>query len=256
MVELRNARFQYTNQNVLRDVSLEISGPGLVCLVGPNGSGKTTLLKLIAGILAPDAGKVSIAGKHPSESPRRETALKLSYMPQQYQVVFPFSVLEIVEMGRYPHGGDARRATGKQIIETAMERCDVSHLAERTFHQLSGGEQRRVLLAQAFSQQCPLLLLDEPTANLDPAHAIRVFQTLSAHSKETGAAVIVVTHDLNLATRYADRIVVLKSGVVTADGVVDQILKNKSIEEAFDVGLHSSTIPGTDIQFTIPGALL
>jgi len=248
---LEGVSFSFGARRVLEDVSLTV-GPGeLVCVVGPNGAGKTTLLRVAAG-LERGAGRVSLGDLDPRAGGRRELARHLAYLAQEYAVVFPFTVAEVVLMGRYPHRSSLALESDRDLeaARAAMERCDVIGLADRKFDELSGGERRRVLLAQAFCQAAPLVLLDEPTASLDPLHALAVFRILG-EEKANGQASLVVTHDLNLAARFADRLVVLDGGRVAAAGAPLDILAAPETARAFGVPLYMGRLPG-GAAFVVP----
>ncbi len=239
---------------VLDGIDLSIApGGGIICLVGPNGAGKTTLLRLVAGLLAPTAGRVTVLGVDPAREQRRRLARRLSYTPQGYRLVFPYRVGEVVLMGRYAHARfGLERDEDVVAARDAMRRCDVLALADRRFDELSGGEQRRVLLAQAFCQGAELILLDEPTASLDPAHALALFAALAAERDRRSAAALVVTHDLNLAARAADRLILLHRGHVVADGKPVEVLSSRAATEAFAVPMHVGALPG-GAPFAVPG---
>jgi iron complex transport system ATP-binding protein len=239
---------------VVDGIDLSIApGAGITCLVGPNGAGKTTLLRLVAGLLAPTAGGVTVLGVDPAREPRRRLARRLSYLPQSYRLVFPYRVGEVVLMGRYAHTRfGLERDEDVTAAREAMRRCDVLALADRRFDELSGGEQRRVLLAQAFCQGAELILLDEPTASLDPAHALALFAALAAERDRRGAAALVVTHDLNLAARAADRLILLHRGHVVADGNPVEVLSSRAATSAFAVPMHVGVLPG-GAPFAVPG---
>jgi iron complex transport system ATP-binding protein len=239
---------------VVSELSLTIDRPGLVCVLGMSGAGKTTLIRLVAGLLSPTAGTVRVAGRDPGRGSRRELARVLAYLPQSYDLAVPFSLLEVVLMGRYPHQQGPFGLDSEADVATAraaMERCDVGHLAGRRFDEVSGGEQRRALLAQALCQEARLLLLDEPTASLDPFHAIAVFEALRAEAAR-GVAALVVTHDVNLAARFADRLIVVEGGRVVADGAADEVLAAQATSAAFRVALHSGVLPGSAVRFAVP----
>ena len=242
---------------VLDAVDLAIGGGQLVCLVGPNGAGKTTLLRLCGGLIAPTSGQLRVLGVDPVREPRRRLARRLSYTPQSYRLVFPYRVAEVVLMGRYAHRGASlfglEREDDLAAAADAMERCDVLGLAARRFDELSGGEQRRVLLAQAFCQGAELLLLDEPTASLDPAHALSLFAALARDRDRRGATALIVTHDLNLAARTADRLLLLSGGRIAADGAPVEVLRSPATAEAFAVAMHVGTLPGSGAPFAVPG---
>ena len=159
---------------VVRKASATVAAGDLVVVVGPNGAGKTSLLRALAGFITPRAGSVRCFGRDPASGSRKELAKDLAYLPQQYELAFPFAVEEIVLLGRYAHQRGLGLASDADLAAAhdAMRACDVEHLAARRFDELSGGEQRRVILAQALCQGARALLLDEPTSGLDPAHAI------------------------------------------------------------------------------------
>ena len=253
MIELRQVGFAFPGTPALDGVDLDIAAGRITCLVGPNGAGKTTLLRLIAGLLAPARGSVRVLGVDPAREPRRRLARRLSYLPQTYRLVFPYRVGEVVLMGRYAHSAFGLESEEDvAAARAAMGRCDVLPLADRRFDALSGGEQRRVLLAQAFCQGAELILLDEPTASLDPAHALALFAALAAERDRRGATALVVTHDLNLAARAADRLVLLDGGRVVADGPPVEVLTSPAATRAFALPLHVGALPG-GAPFAVPG---
>ncbi len=256
MLQLDDVGFAYGETPVLDRVRLAVGRGELVCIVGPNGAGKSTLIRLMAGLLAPDAGTVSLFGADPATAPRAQLARRMAYVPQEYRLTFPFSLRDVVLMGRYPHRRrgllDVESAADLDIAREAMVRCDVADLADRRFDELSGGERRRALLAQAFCQEAELVLLDEPTASLDPAHAIAVLESVRAEIERREAAAVVVTHDLNLASRFADRLVVVHDRGIAADGPPQDVLAAPAAAAAFDVELHVGTLPGTATPFVVP----
>jgi iron complex transport system ATP-binding protein len=253
MIEVRQVGFSFGGPRVVDGIDLTIAAGQLTCLVGPNGAGKTTLLRLIGGLLAPSSGQVRVFGLDPAREPRRRLARRLSYLPQTYRLVFPYRVSEVVLMGRYAHAPlGLEREEDLEAARAAMQRCDVLALADRRFDELSGGEQRRVLLAQAFCQGAELILLDEPTASLDPAHALAVFSALAAERERRGATALVVTHDLNLAARAADRVLLLDRGAIAADGPPVEVLRSPAAQAAFAVPLHVGTLPDGK-PFAVPG---
>lgn len=247
MLELRGVGFAYGERVALRDVTLSFERARLTAIVGQSGAGKSTLLRLVAGLAAPSAGTVRIDGDDPRATARAQLARRVAYLPQEHTLAFPFTVAEVVLMGRYPHRGALalEDADDVRAAEDAMRRCDVIELAARRFHELSGGERRRALLAQAFCQEAELLLLDEPTAALDPAHARAVWAALR------GASAVVVTHDLNAAVRWADRAIVLDGGVVIADGAPDRIFTSPEVARTFATEIHVGALP-SGARFAVP----
>ncbi len=274
IIEVTGARFRYNSTTAIGPFDVKFRTGAITFIVGPNGAGKTTLLRMIAGLAVPTEGTVRVFGMNPTLQKRRELAKRLAFLPQQCELAFPFTVAEIVLLGRYAHGrrglaGFMTAKTDRQSANLAMERCDVAELANRPWNQLSGGEQRRTLLAQAFCQEADILLLDEPTASLDPAHAIAVFETIRAYNQHSRTqnppthdahendsapkkTVLVVSHDLNLAARFADQIVLIGDGLVKAHGNATDVLTSAATQNAFGVHLHLGTLPNSDQQFVVP----
>ena len=247
MLSLAEVTFGYDARAVVRGVSLEVARGELVALIGPNGAGKTTVARLASGLATPGAGAVRIDGRDPRSIARREVARTLAYLPQRYELAFPFTALEVVLMGRYARqrGPGLDSDADEAAARAALARCDVSALAERRFDALSGGERRRVVLAQALCQGAEAIVLDEPTAALDPAHAIAVARAL-ADERARGAAVLIVTHDLDLAARFADRIIAMADGAVIAAGAPATVLGDARVQAAFGVTLHVGALPDGD----------
>jgi iron complex transport system ATP-binding protein len=251
-LELADVSVALGGRDVVR-ASCEVSGGQLVVIVGPNGAGKTTLLRVIAGLVRARQGRVRVFGNDPAVVPRRAIAKDLAYLPQQYELAFPFAVEEVVLLGRYASQRGLGLASEADLAAAreAMTACDVLHLATRRFDELSGGEARRVIIAQAICQRARCMLLDEPTAGLDPAHARNVFEMLRTHC-EAGNAAIVVTHDLDLALRYGGTMWLVAGGHLAARGVPADVLGSAATREAFGVDIHVGTLPG-GARFAVPG---
>ena len=247
-----DVRVGYGAREVLRGVSCELAAGELVAVVGPNGAGKTTLARALGGLIAPTGGRVRAFGLDPARTPRRQLARRLAYLPQRYQLAFPFTVGEVVLMGRYARRGAFRLESAADVAAArdAMARCDVAGLENRRFDAISGGEQRRTLLAQALCQEAEVLLLDEPTAALDPAHARALFTALRAGC-ERGAGALAITHDLNAAVRWADRLIVLDDGRVAAAGVPAEVLASPAAARAFEIDIHVGRLP-SGAAFAVP----
>jgi iron complex transport system ATP-binding protein len=220
---------------ILLNVSLTAQRGELVSIVGPNGSGKTTLLRVIDRILLPSSGTVSIGDVPLARLSRIEIARRVAFVSQNGSIQFPFSAREIVLMGRAPHGrGKAFESEADHAIaEEMMQLTDILHLAEKPVTDMSGGERQRVFIARALAQQPELLLLDEPNAHLDIAHQIDTFTIISRLKARTGLTVLSVSHDLNLAAAFSDRIVMLACGAVVAAGPPADVLTAGRIREVF-----------------------
>ncbi len=221
---------------ILRDVSLELEKGTVLALVGPNGSGKSTLLRSMAGLWAASAGKVFCGGRDLRHLRRAEIARQITYVPQETQLNFEFSVREVVLMGRYAHRSRFERETTEDFAaaEEAIERADVAHIADRPVTSLSGGERQRVLIARSLATRAGILLLDEPTANLDVDHGLDVLELSRSLARE-GRAVAIATHDLNSVYRYADRVGLIESGRLAATGSPAAVLTPENLERAFRV---------------------
>ena len=252
VVQLTSVDVELAGRLVLRGVSTQASAGELVVIVGPNGAGKTTLLRAIAGLVAPRAGMVRCVGVDPARARRRAVARDLAYLPQHYELAFPFAVEEVVLMGRYARQRGLGLASKDDLAAAreAMAACDIAHLAERRFDELSGGEARRAIVAQAICQGARVLLLDEPTAGLDPAHARSVFGVVRARC-DAGATAIVVTHDLDLARRHAGTLWLVAGGCLAARGAPADVLASAATREAFHLDIHVGQLPSGE-PFAVP----
>lgn len=227
------------------------AAPGeLLGIVGPNGAGKSTLIGLLAGELTPTSGDVLIQGRSVSEYRPRELALLRSVLPQQTVLQFAFRVRDVVRMGRYPHR-ESTIAEDLVAVAEAMDQVEVSHLADRLFPTLSGGEQTRASIARVLAQDGPAVLLDEPTASLDIRHQEMVMGVLS-DLRDAGVGVIAVLHDLNLAARYADRVALMSSGRLAACGSPDDVLRADLLTEIYGYPVAVEQHPLLDCPLILP----
>ncbi len=235
-------------REVLRDVSLSFFAGEVVALVGPNGAGKTSLLKLLAGLLPPTAGTVSIDARPLPTFTPNEIARRVAYLPQARAIHWPMTVRAIVALGRLPHhaSGTASPARDAEIVTAAMAEMDITSFADRSVLALSGGEQARVLMARALAQQPRLLIADEPTAGLDLAHQLALMQTLRARAA-SGVTSIVAIHDLGLAARFAHRIVLLADGQIVAAGSAEEVLTPARITAVYGVDMLVTSVDGIPV---------
>ncbi|MFA0740058.1 MAG: hypothetical protein DFNUSKGM_000155 [Candidatus Fervidibacter sacchari] len=237
LLSVHGLTVSYAAHTVLRDVSFEVARGDLVVVLGPNGAGKTTLLRTIAKVVSPKVGTVLLDGHDIAKLPVRQLMKTLSVVPQSEGSVFSFTVQDIVAMGRTPHLSPLAPLSQKdwQIIREAMEATDVWELKDRLFTELSGGEQRRVLIAKALAQEPQLLLLDEPTANLDLHYQLEVVELIQRLNRERGITVLAVLHDLNLAAMMGQRFILMHRGRIYAVGNADEVLTPQNIQQVYGV---------------------
>jgi iron complex transport system ATP-binding protein len=218
----------------LKDASFELPQSGLITLAGPNGAGKSTLMGILAGVRSPYRGSLAYCGRELKHWPRRDFALQVAYVPQSVSIDFAFTAGEIVLMGRTPRtGGWYESAHDRTAAEQAMSITDCLSLRDRDFRALSGGERQRVIVAAALAQEPQVLLLDEPTTHLDLRHQIALYRLLARLGKSM--LVVAVTHDLNLALQFSNRVIVMDHGHIAADGSPQEVLNPESIEAVFGV---------------------
>ena len=248
MLQASNISFAYPQRRaavhrVLDAVSLEVARGTVVGLLGPNGSGKTTLLRILAGVLQPQSGRVTIDGRRIEQMTRRDLARRIAVVPQETHSAFDFSVIDMVLMGRYPHLGtfELEGVNDQAIARDALAATGTAALEARPFATLSGGEKQRVVIASALAQSSDVLLLDEPTAALDLGYQFEITALLRRLNAERGTTMIVSTHDLNLAAALCERVVLLKQGRVVAHGETEATLTAENIRLLYEVD--------ADVQF-------
>jgi iron complex transport system ATP-binding protein len=232
---LEHLKLSYGNRRVLNGVSFSVIEGEFFIIIGPNGSGKTTLVKAVSGAARPQSGEVQILERPLQSYSRKTLARSVAVVPQLPPVDIPFTVAEVVLMGRSPHlpwlGLERRKDL--EIAERAMRFTHVAHLAGRKLDQLSAGERQRVLIARAICQQPRIMVLDEPTASLDLAHQIHIMDLMEKLRSDEGITVIMVSHDLNLAAMYADRLLLMKEGSVVSLGKPAEVLTFETLEQTY-----------------------
>jgi len=238
-IDARQLHFRYGGEPVIHDVSLTLRPGELLGVIGPNGSGKSTLLRLLSGVLRPEAGAVHLLGRPLASFSRSEIGRLIAVVPQETLIEFPFSVMEVVLMGRAPHlGGFAFEGDRDvAIAREAMRRTGVDHLAARRIHELSGGERQRVIVARALAQQAQVLLLDEPAAFLDIRHEVEIYDLLREVAAD-GKSIISVLHDLNLAALYCDRVGLLQNGRLAHLGPPAEVITYANITAVYETEVY------------------
>ncbi len=254
---------------VLRDVNLHVEAGEILGIVGPNGSGKTSLLKLLAKLAAAQQGDIALFGTSLAGLSQEDMARTVAFVPQESAQMFPFTVAETVLMGRFPHRRRTRWNLGFgwedrddcAAAAQAMATMDISHLAPRAVTDLSGGERQRTMIARALAQTPRVLLLDEPTAFLDLQHQIEICSVLRRLRDDHGLTVVIVSHDLNLASQYCDRIVMIKEGAVRSVGTPSEVMSVEVLREVYgcevlidphpESGLPRITLPRQYVPFNV-----
>jgi iron complex transport system ATP-binding protein len=232
---------------------MDVPDGTLYAVLGPNGSGKSTLMKAILGVLRPARGHVRLDGREAAAWSRRDLARAVGVVPQAETIAFPLTVRELVAMGRYPHLGalGGEREADRRAVSRALAQCDVEELAPRDVTTLSGGELQRVRIARALAQDPRALVLDEPTASLDIRHEMAILELLRA-SADAGMTVLVVTHGLDMAARFADRMLLLARGVVAAEGPPSAVVRSEILERVYRWPIAVTSDPSTGIPRVTP----
>jgi iron complex transport system ATP-binding protein len=238
-VDIVQLSLNYGKTAVLKDVSFSVNRGEFFIIIGPNGSGKTSLIKSIAGIEQPRNGQIDILGRPLPDYGRKALARKVALVPQTAPTDFPFTVAETVLMGRAPHLGllGLESESDLKIVRQVMEFTGVTELADRKIAHLSGGERQRAFVARAVCQSSEIILLDEPTASLDLAYQSRLMDLMEALKNDRGATIVMVSHDVNLAALYADRLLLLKDGRIMSQGRPSDVLTYETLEKVYNCTL-------------------
>ncbi|MFX1364326.1 MAG: ABC transporter ATP-binding protein [Promethearchaeota archaeon] len=235
-IKCENISFQYGTKEVLNNISMQFEKGYLYGIIGPNGCGKSTFLKILSGILKTNYGKVLIDEDNINKLMIREIAKKIAIVPQSTSINFDFSVREIIKMGRYSHVGRFSRESIKDInvVDQILNKFNLTEIQHRGFNELSGGEQQKVIISRAIAQESEVLLLDEPTSQLDLNYKIELMEMLKNYVKD-GLIVIIVLHDLNLATLFCDKIILLNAGHIEAFGSIEETITKENILSVYNI---------------------
>jgi iron complex transport system ATP-binding protein len=244
LLEVRHINFTYASL-VLKDISFNLVSGELLAVLGANGAGKSTLLKSMIGLLQLASGEVLIQGKNLKQLSNKKAARLIGYVPQETSLTFPFTVMEFVLQGRFAQGNLIGFESNEDLqeAERAMSLTETTHLAERHMNELSGGERQRVMLARALAARPRLLVLDEPVANLDISHQVKLFELMQQLTIEDQLAAIVVTHELNLAAEFATRAMLLQAGEILACGKPAEVMTEENLCVLFGANLLVDSNP-------------
>lgn len=243
-IETRALATGYPNHPVGRDMNLTVRGGRVTALLGPNGCGKTTLFRTLLGLLKPQGGQVLIGGDDLARLPRGEIAKRVAYVPQVVEGYFPFSVLDVVLMGRAPHLGmfSAPGIEDRRIADAALRELRIADLARRPFTAISGGQRQLALIARALAQEAPVIFMDEPTASLDFANQFHVLDCIRRLS-HAGRTIVISSHHPDHALRFADAAVLMKSGGVFSAGTTDDVLSAAALSEVYGIDIAIAEVP-------------
>ena len=235
MLKVHGLEFKYKDSDILKKIEIKINRGEVLSVLGPNGTGKTTLLKCIAGIIKPQKGSFLIGNKNMLHIKRNDLAKQISYVPQSSPSKFPITVFEAVLMGRSPYIMWRPSEKDLKIVVNILKSLKLEEFASKNFDQLSGGEKQKVLIARAVAQDTEYLLMDEPTSNLDLKHQMEIMEMISNMVKTKNVAAVFAMHDLNLASRFSDRIVMLSKGEIFCTGKPEQVITVENIKAVYGV---------------------
>jgi iron complex transport system ATP-binding protein len=248
MIEADAVSFRYREDWVLKEVSFQVEKGEFIGVIGPNGSGKTTLLKVLYRLLSPKSGEVRLDKIPLTRMKQGEIAKRIAVVAQETHLLFPFRVIEIVLMGRSPYLGHLMFEGKKdlEIATRAMEWTEILPLAERPMDELSGGERKRVFIARALAQDPEVILLDEPTASLDIHHQVEFLDLILGLHRDKGLSIVMATHDMNLASEFCDRLILLQKGKIFKMGVPPEVITRENIERVYgcDVWVDKHPVSG------------
>ncbi len=254
VISLQDVTFGYREAPVLHHINLSVEPGEVIGIIGPNGVGKSTLLKILAALYEPDKGQYTLFNAPLKSWKRKEIARRIGYVPQGMELSFSFSVGEVVAMGRFPYlqGLSAIDDQGPEKVRQALQMMDLEGLEHRLFPSLSGGEKQRVLIASTLAQDTDIFLLDEPTASLDLKHQIAILKLFKHLSQTQNKAVILVTHEVNLASQFCDRLILLNEGRIVKDGRPAEVLQFNLIREVYGVDVYIDINPFTNAIYILP----
>ena len=246
LMAAENISFSYETSRVLKDLSVSIQKQDFIGLIGPNGSGKSTLIKILGGILKADSGLIQFKGTPLSKINKKLFAQSVSWIPQDHPMIFPFKVSEIVMMGRHPYLSPLSFGSEEDfdITRCAMETTMTYQFADRYFNEISGGEKQRVMIASAMAQNPELMLLDEPTSALDLKYQVQILNILKYLNTNHNMTLVMAMHDLNLASQFCNRLILLSEGGIVRDGTPEKVLEKDILEQVYGIDIDLSIRDG------------
>lgn len=241
-LNIKDLNFHYSeDMHILHDIDLTLSDPGLICIIGPNGVGKSTLVKCINRLLKADSGEISIDGKIVKEYTPKELAMKVAYVPAMSSDDFSMSVMDTVMMGRHPYHKFGSTKEDLHIVYEVLRELNITHLAMRNYDELSAGQHQKVALARGLAQSTEILILDEPTANLDIRHQVQVTSLMRDIAHNKGITVIMISHDLNVSCKFADKLIVMAyPGIIYKTGTPNEVITEDMIRYVY--GMDSKIV--------------
>lgn len=256
-LEVEKLNFAYEEELTLKDISFNIKKGEFISIIGPNGSGKSTLLKNISNIYSPQSGSIKIYNNDIKKYGTRELAKNIALVPQDTIISYNFSVLDIVLMGRFSHLNrfEKEREEDFKIVYEALKKTNTFHLKDRNIDEISGGERQRVIIARALAQEPKIIFLDEPTSHLDINHQMELLNLLKILNKERKTTIILVIHDINLACRYSDKIILMNNGEIVSIGTPKEVVTRKNIEKTYGLNIIVEENPYTDSIYIVPLSL-
>ena len=252
--EVKSLDWSYQSRPIFQKLTTQFPEGLFISIIGPNGSGKTTLLKHLLGLLHAPVGDITIFTENLKNLTQRELAKRVSYVPQQSKIEYDFTVYECVAMGRYAHGNRLAILSPEdhQLIEKSLQSMELSHVSHRIATELSGGEYQRMLIARALAQQSRIIVLDEPVSHLDIHNQKQILRLLRQLVDQKVATVLCVLHDLNAVSAFSDLVIMMRSGIIVAEGTVDQVLTKKRIESVYNITVDIIPVKDSTRPVIIP----
>ncbi|MEA1974644.1 MAG: ABC transporter ATP-binding protein [Bacillota bacterium] len=241
-IKVSNLEFGYSFETVLNKISFNINNGEIISILGPNGAGKSTLIKCLDGLLNSTSGDIEINGKNMKYMNRDEISKKIAYVPQATSTLFSLRVFDMIMLGRRNYTSLKNKKTDYFKVLESLKMLNIEHLAMKNFNQLSGGEKQKVILARAIVQETDIILLDEATSNLDIRHQLEVMEIIKKLSRNFGITIIMILHDLNIASRYSDRIIILNNGDIAAMGIAKEVITEEIISSIYGVESYITNV--------------